>query len=42
MRAMYGADVSTHAVLHGELPPPPAAMPFLHAVHEAKEQAEVK
>jgi lipid-binding SYLF domain-containing protein len=42
MKAIYGADVSTHAVLHGELPPPPAAMPFLHAVHEAKEQAEVK
>jgi lipid-binding SYLF domain-containing protein len=42
MKAIYGSDVSTHAVLHGELPPPPAAMPFLHAVHEAKEQAEVK
>jgi len=42
MKAIYGADVSTHAILHGELPPPPAAMPFLHAVHEAKEQAEVK
>jgi lipid-binding SYLF domain-containing protein len=39
MTAMYGADVSTKAVLHGEVPPPPAARPFLHAVHEAKEQA---
>ena len=39
MAAMYGANVSTRAVLHGEVPPPPAAGPFLHAVHEAKEQA---
>lgn len=42
MKAMYGPDVSTHAVLHGELPPPPAAMRFLHAVHEAKVQAAAK
>jgi lipid-binding SYLF domain-containing protein len=41
MRAMYGGDVTTHAVLHGEVAPPPAAAPFLHAVREAKEQAEV-
>lgn len=41
MRAMYGPDVSTRAVLHGEVPPPPAAMSFLHAVHEAREQAQL-
>jgi len=41
MRAMYGDGVSTHAVLRGEVAPPAAAMPFLHAVREAKEQAEV-
>src|SRR5579863_2583931 len=41
MRAMYGEGVTTHAVLHGEVAPPAAAMPFLHAVREAKEQAEV-
>ena len=39
MDAMYGAGVSTRSVLHGDVPPPPAAMGFLHAVHAAKEQA---
>jgi len=39
MTATYGADVSTKAVLHGEVPPTPAARPFLHAVRSAKEQA---
>jgi lipid-binding SYLF domain-containing protein len=39
MDAFYGAGVSSRAVLHGEVPPPAAAMGFLHAVHEAKEQA---
>jgi len=39
MTATYGADVSTKAVLHGEVTPTPAARPFLHAVRSAKEQA---
>jgi lipid-binding SYLF domain-containing protein len=39
MKAVYGPDVSTRAVLHGEVHPTPAARPFLDAVRHAKEQA---
>ena len=39
MRAAYGHDVSTKAVLDGEVPPTPAAAPFLDAVRSAKEQS---
>jgi len=39
MKTIYGPDVSTHAVLSGEVPPPPATAPFLEAVRGAKEQA---
>jgi lipid-binding SYLF domain-containing protein len=42
MRTVYGNDVSTHAVLAGEVPPPPAAAPFLSAVRGAKEQAATR
>ncbi|MGA2219287.1 MAG: lipid-binding SYLF domain-containing protein [Terracidiphilus sp.] len=42
MAAMYGGNVTTHAVLSGEIPPPPAAEPFLRAVHHAKEQAQAQ
>ena len=37
--AMYGHEVSTRRVLTGEVPPPPGAGPFLHAVRDAKMQA---
>jgi lipid-binding SYLF domain-containing protein len=39
MRAFYGPGASIRAILHGEVPPPPAASPFLDAVRGAKEQA---
>jgi lipid-binding SYLF domain-containing protein len=39
MHAFYGHDVTTGAVLRGEVPPPPAAHAFLSAIHSAKEQA---
>jgi len=39
MRAFYGPGVAIHDVLHGRVPPPPAAAPFLDAVRGAKEQA---
>jgi lipid-binding SYLF domain-containing protein len=42
MKAMYGPEVSSRAVLHGEVPPPPAAHPFLNAVRGAKEQASAR
>jgi lipid-binding SYLF domain-containing protein len=42
MRAFYGPGVSMHDVLHGMVPPPPAAAPFLDAVHGAKEQARAR
>jgi lipid-binding SYLF domain-containing protein len=42
MRAFYGPGVSMHDVLHGMVPPPPAAAPFLDAVHHAKEQAAAR
>jgi len=39
MTAFYGAGTTSRSVLRGEVPPPAAAASFLHAVHEAKEQA---
>jgi len=39
MNAIYGGDVSTRAVLSGQVPPPPSAHAFLHAIRGAKEQA---
>jgi lipid-binding SYLF domain-containing protein len=39
MRTVYGPGASISAVLHGEVPPTPAAMPFLSAVRGAKMQA---
>jgi lipid-binding SYLF domain-containing protein len=40
MRAVYGPDVSIHAVLSGGVPPTPAAEAFLSAVRSAREQAK--
>ena len=37
--AIYGSDVPTSALLHGEVPPPPSTRAFLDAVREAKRQA---
>ena len=37
--AIYGHEVPTRNILHGMVPPPPAAAPFLDAVHHAREQA---
>jgi lipid-binding SYLF domain-containing protein len=42
MKAFYGDSVSTSAVLHGEVPPPPAARPFLEAVKGARAEAASK
>lgn len=42
MKAMYGPDVTTKAVLTGSVPPPPAAHAFLSAVRGAKVQASTK
>lgn len=39
MKAFYGHDVSTNAVLDGEVPAPPAARPFLQAVRGARADA---
>lgn len=39
MKAMYGPDVTTRAVLAGNVPPPPGARAFLSAVSGAKAQA---
>jgi SH3 domain-containing YSC84-like protein 1 len=39
MRAFYGPNVSTHDVLMGMVPPPPASVAFLDAVRAAREQA---
>jgi lipid-binding SYLF domain-containing protein len=39
MHTYYGPNVSTHAVLYGEIPPPPAARPFLAAIRGAKAEA---
>jgi lipid-binding SYLF domain-containing protein len=37
--AIYGSEIPTRSILHGEVPPPPPAAPFLDAVRNAKEQA---
>jgi lipid-binding SYLF domain-containing protein len=37
--AIYGHDVSTHRILHGEIATPASAAPFLNAVRGAKAQA---
>jgi lipid-binding SYLF domain-containing protein len=42
MKTVYGPDVSTHAVLSGEVHAPAAAEPFLEAVRGAKEQASTR
>jgi lipid-binding SYLF domain-containing protein len=39
MKTAYGRDVSTRAVLTGEVPPPPPAAPFLNAIRGAKAEA---
>src|SRR5664279_6232733 len=39
MKAVYGPDVTTRAVLSGEVPPPAQAHAFLSAVRSAKGQA---
>ncbi|HEX4758227.1 MAG TPA: lipid-binding SYLF domain-containing protein [Terracidiphilus sp.] len=39
MKAFYGDSSSTSAVLNGEVPPPPAARPFLEAVKGARAEA---
>jgi lipid-binding SYLF domain-containing protein len=39
MHTYYGPDVTTRAVLHGEVPPPPSAHPFLAAIRGAKAEA---
>lgn len=40
MRAFYGPNVSVRDTLYGQVPPPPASMPFLDAVRLAREQAK--
>ena len=42
MHAIYGPDVSTRAVLDGQVPPTPAARPFLDAIRGAKAQARAR
>ena len=37
--AIYGSEIPTRSILHGEVPPPPPAQPFLDAVRNAREQA---
>jgi lipid-binding SYLF domain-containing protein len=37
--AMYGHEVSTRAILTGQVPPPPGAHAFLDAIRDAKVQA---
>ncbi len=39
MKTVYGDGVSTQAVLHGQVPVPPPAEPFLNAVKGAKAEA---
>jgi lipid-binding SYLF domain-containing protein len=39
MHAFYGRGVTMREALNGQIPPPPAARPFLSAIHSAKEQA---
>jgi len=40
MKAVYGPGVTTHAVLYGQVPPPPGAHAFLSAVRGARIQAQ--
>ncbi len=42
MKTVYGPDVSTGAVLHGDVPPTEAAHAFLDAVRNAKTQASAR
>jgi lipid-binding SYLF domain-containing protein len=42
MKTVYGPDVSTRAVLHGDVPPTEPAHPFLEAVRDAKMQAAAR
>ncbi len=42
MKTVYGPGVSTEAVLHGSVPPTPAARPFLDAVRGAKAEAATR
>jgi SH3 domain-containing YSC84-like protein 1 len=37
--AFYGKDLSTRAILDGEVPPPPEARPFLNEIRKAKAMA---
>jgi lipid-binding SYLF domain-containing protein len=39
MHTYYGPEITTRAVLHGEVPPPPSAHPFLAAIRGAKAEA---
>jgi len=39
MKAVYGPGVTTRAVLHGDVPAPAPAQPFLDAVKGAKAEA---
>jgi lipid-binding SYLF domain-containing protein len=39
IKAIYGRDLSTRAILTGKVPPPPAAKVFLNAVRRAETQA---
>jgi SH3 domain-containing YSC84-like protein 1 len=39
MKAFYGSDISSHDVLMGQVPAPPASQAFLDAVRAAREQA---
>lgn len=40
MKAVYGADTSTKAVLEGQVKTPEMADPFIHAIHHAMHQAQ--
>jgi lipid-binding SYLF domain-containing protein len=42
MSAIYGRDVTTRAVLDGQVPPPAQAHAFLSAIRASKEQASSK
>jgi len=38
-RAIYGHEIPTQSILRGDVPPTPAAQPFLDAIRNAKDQA---
>jgi lipid-binding SYLF domain-containing protein len=42
MKAIYGPDVTTRAVLNGEVPPPPEAHAFLSAIRSSKAMAAAR